>query len=336
MAQLIIPKNYSSYINLKGTENAIKAVKDYFENTLAYKLNLQRVSAPLFLPAESGLNDNLSGSEKAITFTVGSIPNEPMEIIHSLAKWKRMALRRYHYETGEGLYTDMNALRTFEELDNLHSVYVDQWDWEKIIAPEDCNFKFLKKTVETIYDVFKDTELFISHRYPKIKPILPEKIHFISTQELEDKYPQLSPKERENRICRKYGAVFVHQIGDVLASGQKHDGRSPDYDDWTLNGDILLWSPVIETAVELSSMGIRVNPEKLKQQLKKAGCEERLQLDFHKKLAAGELPQTMGGGIGQSRICMFFLRKAHIGEVQSSLWPEDMVKKLSEHQITLL
>lgn len=336
MAQLIIPENYSSYIDLKSTENAIKAVKDYFENTLAYKLNLQRVSAPLFVPVESGLNDNLSGSEKAISFEIKSIPGKSMEIIHSLAKWKRMALKRYHYEVGEGLYTDMNALRTFEDLDNLHSVYVDQWDWEKIIEPKDCNFKFLKKTVETIYDVFKDTELFVSHRYPKIKPILPEKIHFVSTQELEDKYPDLSGKERENAICKKYGAVFVHQIGDVLASGEKHDGRAPDYDDWSLNGDILLWSPIINMAVELSSMGIRVNSDKLKEQLKKAGCEERLELDFHKKLVNNELPQTMGGGIGQSRICMFFLRKAHIGEVQAGIWPDSMLEELAEHDIRLL
>lgn len=336
MAKLIIPENYSSYIDLKGTENAIKVVKDYFENTLAYKLNLQRVSAPLFVSAETGLNDNLSGSEKAISFQIASIPNQTMEIIHSLAKWKRMALKRYHYEVGEGLYTDMNALRTFEELDNLHSVYVDQWDWEKIIDPTQCNFKFLKRTVETIYEVFKDTELFVSHRYPKIKPILPEKIHFVSTQELEDKYPDLTPKERENAVCKKYGAVFVHQIGDVLKSGNKHDGRSPDYDDWELNGDILLWSSIIDQAVELSSMGIRVNPEKLKKQLKKANCEERLQLDFHKKLVNNELPQTMGGGIGQSRICMFFLRKAHIGEVQASIWPEEMIEELAEHDIRLL
>lgn len=336
MAKLIIPEHYSSYIDLKSTENAIKIVKDYFENTLAYKLNLQRVSAPLFVPVESGLNDNLSGTEKAISFRIASIPDKDMEIIHSLAKWKRMALKRYDYEVGEGLYTDMNALRTFEELDNLHSVYVDQWDWEKIISPQDCNFKFLKKTVETIYDVFKDTELFVSHRYPKIKPILPEKIHFVSTQELEDKYPNLTPKERENKVCKKYGAVFIHQIGDVLASGEKHDGRSPDYDDWTLNGDILLWSPIIEMAVELSSMGIRVNSERLKEQLKKANCEHRLNLDFHKKLVNNELPQTMGGGIGQSRICMFFLRKAHIGEVQASLWPEEMIAELESHQIKLL
>lgn len=333
---LIIPENYSSYIDLKSTENAIKAVKDYFENTLAYKLNLQRVSAPLFLPVDSGLNDNLTGSEKAIGFHIQGIPHKKMEIIHSLAKWKRLALKRYKYEVGEGLYTDMNALRTFEDLDNLHSVYVDQWDWEKIIDLKDCNFKFLKKTVETIYDVFKDTELFVSHRYPKIKPILPAKIHFISTQDLEDKYPDLTPKERENKVCQKYGAVFVHQIGDILSSGQKHDGRAPDYDDWSLNGDILLWSPVINTGVELSSMGIRVSPQKLKDQLEKAKCLDRLELDFHQKLAGGHLPQTMGGGIGQSRICMFFLRKAHIGEVQSSVWPDQMLKDLAQHNITLL
>ncbi|TDT62876.1 aspartate--ammonia ligase [Fonticella tunisiensis] len=333
---LIIPEGYSSKLDLRETEVAIKRIKDFFERKLSEKLNLTRVSAPLFVKSNTGVNDNLNGVERPVSFDVKAIGGAEVEIVQSLAKWKRMALYKYGFNVGEGLYTDMNAIRRDEDLDNLHSIYVDQWDWEKVIDKKDRTMKTLKLTVEAIYDVFKETEKYISEIYPFIEKILPERITFITTQELEDMYPELTPKEREDAICKEKGAVFVMQIGGELKSGTKHDGRSPDYDDWTLNGDIIFWYPVLQRAFELSSMGIRVDEEALLRQLKLADCEERKNLEFHRLLLEGKLPYTMGGGIGQSRICMFFLRKAHIGEVQAGIWPEEMIEECSKNNIFLL
>ncbi|HHW66371.1 MAG: aspartate--ammonia ligase [Defluviitaleaceae bacterium] len=336
LKSLIIPEGYSSALSVRETEAAIKRLKDYFENKLAEALNLSRVSAPLFVKTETGLNDNLNGVERPVSFDVYGIGGKSVEIVHSLAKWKRMALKQYGFSVGEGLYTDMNAIRRDEELDNLHSVYVDQWDWEKIISKEQRNLETLKEIVKKIYNVFKDTEKYVANLYPVIKPILPEEITFITTQELEDRFPDLTPKEREDAIAKEKGAVFIIGIGGKLKSGEKHDGRSPDYDDWSLNGDIIFWYPVLERAFELSSMGIRVDEETLLKQLQMAGCEERKELEFHKKLLNGELPYTVGGGIGQSRLCMFFLRKAHIGEVQSSVWSDEMIESCEKANIYLL
>ena len=333
---LIIPEGYSSKLDLRETEVAIKRIKDFFERKLSEKLNLTRVSAPLFVKSNTGVNDNLNGVERPVSFDVKAIGGAEVEIVQSLAKWKRMALYKYGFNVGEGLYTDMNAIRRDEDLDNLHSIYVDQWDWEKVIDKKDRTMETLKSTVEAIYDVFKETEKYISEIYPFIEKILPERITFITTQELEDMYPELTPKEREDAICKEKGAVFVMQIGGELKSGTKHDGRSPDYDDWTLNGDIIFWYPVLQRAFELSSMGIRVDEEALLRQLKLADCEERKNLEFHRLLLEGKLPYTMGGGIGQSRICMFFLRKAHIGEVQAGIWPEEMIEECSKNNIFLL
>lgn len=335
-SSLFIPEKYESILSLKETEVAIKELKDFFEDTLSKSLNLTRVSAPLFLPSNSGLNDDLNGVERPVSFDMKSKPNERIEIIHSLAKWKRFALHRYNFNVYEGLYTDMNAIRRDEDLDNIHSIYVDQWDWEKIIKKEDRTLDTLKNTVKTIYKAFKDTEKYIYSLYPHLKPILPEKITFITSQELEDIYPNLSPKERENKICKEKKAVFLIGIGDILKSGKKHDGRSPDYDDWSLNGDLLFYYPTLDMALELSSMGIRVDKQALEYQLKKAGCDDRKNLEFHKMLLEEKLPYTIGGGIGQSRICMFFLRKAHIGEVQSSLWDNYTISKCSANNINLL
>lgn len=333
---LIIPEGYSSKLDLRETEVAIKKLKDFFERKLSEKLNLTRVSAPLFVKSNTGINDNLNGVERPVSFDIKAIGGAEVEIVQSLAKWKRMALYKYGFNVGEGLYTDMNAIRRDEDLDNLHSIYVEQWDWEKVIDKKDRTVETLKSTVEAIYDVFKETEKYISEIYPFIEKILPERITFITTQELEDMYPELTPKEREDAICKEKGAVFVMQIGGELKSGIKHDGRSPDYDDWTLNGDIIFWYPVLQRAFELSSMGIRVDEEALLGQLKLADCEERKNLEFHRLLLEGKLPYTMGGGIGQSRICMFFLRKAHIGEVQAGIWPEEMIEECSKNNIFLL
>ena len=334
-SQVFIPKNYKSDLSLKETEIAIKKVKDFFESSLAKALNLTRVSAPLFLSSGSGINDNLNGIERPVSFTMKATGNT-LEVIHSLAKWKRLALKRYDFKTYEGLYTDMNAIRRDEDLDNLHSIYVDQWDWEKIINAEDRNLNYLKSTVKTIYDALKDTENYVSSLYPSIEKILPEEITFITSEELYNMYPNLSPKDRENAICREKKAVFLIGIGDTLANGTKHDSRSPDYDDWHLNGDILLYYPLLDKAFELSSMGIRVNKEALLSQLKKANCEDRASLNFHSLLLEDKLPQTLGGGIGQSRICMFFLRKVHIGEVQATVWDNYTLEKCLENNITLL
>ena len=334
--KLFMKEGYTSPLDLRETEVAIKKIKDYFESALAYELSLTRVSAPLFVKPESGLNDNLNGTERAVGFDLLDDHGAHAEIVHSLAKWKRMALARYNFQVEEGLYADMNAIRRDEELDNLHSIYVDQWDWEKIIKKEDRTVDTLKDTVRKIYKTFKDTENYVHSLYPEIEKILPDEITFITTQELEDMYPNLSPKEREHAITRDKGAVFLMQIGCTLLSGEKHDGRSPDYDDWSLNGDILFYYPLFDTSIELSSMGIRVDEETLLKQLELSNCENRKHLKFHQDLLNGKLPYTMGGGIGQSRICMFFLRKAHIGEVQASLWSDEMIKICADNNIMLL
>jgi len=335
-SKVFIPENYKSNLSLIETEIAIKKVKDFFETKLAETLNLTRVSAPLFLENGSGLNDNLNGIERPVSFDMLAIEDSNIEIVHSLAKWKRFALHRYKFEAGSGLYTDMNAIRRDEELDNIHSIYVDQWDWEKVITKEDRNLDTLKDTVRKIFSVFKATEDFVASEYPSIEKILPEDITFITSQELEDMYPSLTSKERENTIAKKHKAVFILGIGDELKSGEKHDGRSPDYDDWKLNGDILFYDPLFDSAIELSSMGIRVDKTALEYQLQKSGCEDRRNLPFHKALLEEKLPLTMGGGIGQSRICMFFLRKAHIGEVQASIWDEYTHKQCEAANIELL
>lgn len=333
---LVIPSGYKTKLNIRETEIAIKKLKDYFETKLAKELNLTRVSAPLFVRKDTGINDNLNGIERPVTFDSKFIKGYDFEIVQSLAKWKRIALKRYGFQTGEGLYTDMNAIRRDEDLDNLHSMYVDQWDWERVINKNERNEELLKTIVQGIYRVFKDSEEYICDIYPHIDKILPQDIYFITSEELEDKYPSFTPKERENAIAKENGAVFIMKIGGVLKSGEKHDGRSPDYDDWELNGDILFWYPILDRAVELSSMGIRVDEEALIKQLEIAGCEDRKELEYHKMLLQGSLPYTIGGGIGQSRICMFFLRKAHIGEVQSAMWSEDMILECEKANILLL
>ena len=336
MEQLRIPEGYHSPLTIRETEVAIKEVKDHFVRALAKAHHLTRVSAPLFVRPESGLNDNLNGVERPVSFGIREQEEAPAEIVHSLAKWKRYALKNYGFHSGEGLYTDMSAIRRDEDTDNIHSIYVDQWDWEKVISKEERNMETLQYTVRKVYSALKDTEDYISRRYNYIEPLLPDDIFFITSQELEDMYPDCTPKERENRIVKEKGAVFVSQIGKILASGEKHDGRAPDYDDWELNGDIIVYYPILDMALELSSMGIRVDEEALRSQLKTAGCEERAELPFQKSLLNGELPYTVGGGIGQSRICMYYLRKAHIGEVQSSLWPDEISVKAKENGINLL
>lgn len=320
MLHFSIPNDYRSLLTLRETEVAIKKVKDYFERRLAISLNLTRVSAPIFVETDSGLNDNLNGHERPVAFD--SLDGSRLEIVHSLAKWKRMALKTYGFDMHEGLYTDMNAIRRDEELDNIHSMFVDQWDWEMIIGEEERTRETLQSTVDSIYEALKNTEEYICNEYPFIERVLPEKISFVTTQELEDMYPNVSPKDREYMICKDKKAVFLMQIGKTLRSGEKHDGRAPDYDDWELNGDILVYYPVLDIALELSSMGIRVDRAALLAQLAQSGCEDRKTLPFHRALLDGELPFTVGGGIGQSRMCMFFLKKAHIGEVQSSYWSE--------------
>ncbi|GMG97809.1 aspartate--ammonia ligase [Tepidimicrobium xylanilyticum] len=322
-------------LDVKETQIAIKIIKDYFERQLAKKLNLIRVSAPLFVRPESGLNDYLSGVEKAVSFKMRKY-NEEIEIVQSLAKWKRFALKRYGFKIGEGIYTDMNAIRPDEVLDRTHSIYVDQWDWEKVISKENRNEEYLKKVVKDIYEVFKATEKRINRIYPFLKAKLPEEIKFITTQELEDRYPDKSPKEREHLICEEYKAVFLMKIGCKLKSGLPHDGRSPDYDDWELNGDILFWNPILGEALELSSMGIRVDGAALEKQLKIANAEERKEFIYHKMLLEGELPLTIGGGIGQSRICMYFLEKRHIGQVQASVWTDSIIEECEKEKIFLL
>ncbi|NBH15841.1 aspartate--ammonia ligase [Lachnospiraceae bacterium] len=336
MKQLMIPENYHSELSLHDTQIAIKTVKDFFQNLLSERLNLQRVSAPLFVDPDSGLNDNLNGVERPVAFGIKEQDDKKAEIVHSLAKWKRYALKKYGFSMGEGLYTDMNAIRRDEDTDNIHSIFVDQWDWEKIISREERNLDFLKETVRIVYKVLRKTEKYMAIRYDYIEEILPHDIFFITTGELETMYPQSAPKEREYLISKEHGAVCIMQIGDKLASGEPHDGRAPDYDDWALNADIVVYYPVLDIALELSSMGIRVDETSLLSQLDKANCPERAKLPFQKSILEHELPLTIGGGIGQSRICMFFLRKAHIGEVQSSLWKEEVAKEAEAHGIMLL
>lgn len=336
MRSIVVPKGYKSPTTVKETEIAIKEVKDYFERALAKELNLTRVSAPLFVKPESGLNDNLNGVERPVSFGIKEQNDAPVEIVHSLAKWKRLALAEYGFECGEGLYTDMSAIRRDEDTDNIHSIYVDQWDWEKIISKKERNEKTLKAIVNCVYESLKNTEVFINSRYPQIRKILPKEITFITTQELENKYPELTPKEREYAIVKEHKAVFLMKIGKILESGERHDGRAPDYDDWELNGDILVYYPLLDIALELSSMGIRVDEKSLKKQLKISGCTDRENLPFQKAVLEGKLPYTVGGGIGQSRICMFFLRRAHIGEVQSSIWKDEDIKYAVSHGIKLL
>lgn len=334
--RLIVPENYKPLMTVIDTEIAIKLLKDKFESILAQKLNLTRVSAPLFVRPESGLNDNLNGVERPVSFDVKGVGGANVEIVHSLAKWKRMALKKYGFNNGMGLYTDMNAIRRDEDLDNLHSVYVDQWDWERVLQKEDRNVEYLKSVVRTIFEVFKDTEEFIRSKYPNLPKYLPDEISFITTQELEDRYPELTPSQREDAIAKEKKAVFLIGIGDTLKSGIRHDGRAPDYDDWSLNGDLIFWYPVLNRAFEVSSMGIRVDEESLLAQLEKANCMERAKLPFHRELLEKKLPYTIGGGIGQSRICMFFLGKAHIGEVQASVWDEEMLRRCESANIPLL
>lgn len=332
----IIPEDYHSALDLYETQVGIKTVKDFFQTLLAERLNLLRVSAPLFVDPASGLNDNLNGIERPVSFGIKEQGDAPAEIVHSLAKWKRYALKKYDFHMGKGLYTDMDAIRRDEETDNVHSIYVDQWDWEKVISKEQRTLDTLKDTVRTIYKVLRKTEKYMSIKYDYIKEILPEDIFFITTQELENMFPDNTPKEREYYITKAKGAVCLMQIGDKLESGIPHDGRAPDYDDWSMNADILVYYPVLDIALELSSMGIRVDAEALKQQLAKAGCMERAGLPFQKSILNDELPYTIGGGIGQSRICMFFLRKAHIGEVQCSLWPEATLAEMQAKGVHLL
>lgn len=334
--KFFIPEGYQPHLSIKETEIAIKEVKDFFERELAKQLNLTRVSAPLFVKPESGLNDDLNGVERPVAFGLKEQNEAVVEIVHSLAKWKRMALKRYGFEVGEGLYTDMNAIRRDEDTTNIHSIFVDQWDWEKIIDKSERNEETLIKIVKLVYNALKNTEKYIVGKYSYTKEILPEEIFFITSQELEDRYPHLTPKEREYKIAKEKGAVFIMQIGGVLASGQPHDGRAPDYDDWKLNGDIIVYYPLLDIAMELSSMGIRVDEDTLLEQLKIRGCMERAELSFQKALLNKELPYTVGGGIGQSRICMFYLRKAHIGEVQASVWPDEVMEEAERRGVPLL
>ena len=336
MDNLMIPKDYKSALNLYDTQIGIKTVKDFFQTQLAKELHLLRVSAPLFVEPSSGLNDNLNGVERPVSFGIKEQGDAPAEVVHSLAKWKRFALQKYGFSMGEGLYTDMSAIRRDEQTDNIHSIYVDQWDWEKIIDRQDRNMDFLKETVRTIYRVLRKTEKYMAIQYDYITEILPADIFFITTQELENMFPDATPKQREYHIARAKGAVCVMQIGDLLESGVKHDGRAPDYDDWSLNADIVVYYPVLDIALELSSMGIRVDKVALTSQLEKAGCPERAELPFQKAVLEETVPFTIGGGIGQSRICMFYLRKAHIGEIQSSLWPPEVVKETLANGIQLL
>ena len=333
---LYLPPHYRNLLGTtEQTEKAIKAVKDMFQDNLSAQLALLRVTAPMIVLSGTGINDDLNGVERPVRFPVLSLDERQAEVVHSLAKWKRLKLAELGITPGRGIYTDMNALRPDEELDNLHSIYVDQWDWEKVIRPEDRNLDFLKRTVRRIYEAVKVTENKLYVDFPQLVPILPDDIFFIHAEELLQKYPGLSPKERENAVVRENKAVFIIGIGGKLSDGSVHDGRAADYDDWStvnsdgfqgLNGDILLWDPVLESAFEISSMGIRVDPEAMRRQLKEHGQEWKEELYFHRRLLAGELPQTIGGGIGQSRLCMYLLRKAHIGEIQSSIWPEEMRK----------
>ena len=333
MSKVIQPIHYERLLDMRQTEQGIKLIKDFFQQNLSTELRLRRVTAPLFVLKGLGINDDMNGVERPVSFPIKDLGDARAEVVHSLAKWKRLTLAEYEIERGYGVYTDMNAIRADEELDNLHSLYVDQWDWEAVIAREDRNLAFLRSVVERIYAAMRRTEYLTCETYPQLKPFLPEKIHFIHSEELLRMYPDKTPKEREDAICEAYGAVFIIGIGGVLSNGEKHDGRAPDYDDWStlaengqkgLNGDILIWYPVLGRSIELSSMGIRVDKESLLRQLAIEGQEQREQLFFHQQLLQGRLPLSIGGGIGQSRLCMVLLHKAHVGEIQASIWPDDM------------
>ena len=332
---VVIPRGYDPKIGLLETEKAIKKIKDFFMSALENNMNLTRVSAPLFVDPDTGLNDNLNGVERTVRFTIRDMNEKEVEIVQSLAKWKRMALGKYGFQPGYGLYTDMNAIRRDEELDNIHSIYVDQWDWEKVIEKSDRTEMYLEKTVKILYQTLKELSAFITQNYPQIQCELPEDIYFVTSQELEDQYPHLSPKEREDTICKEKKAVFLKKIGGLLKSGKRHDGRAPDYDDWELNGDILLWNDVLGSSFEISSMGIRVDETAMKKQLEIAGTMDRMEMEFHQGILNKTLPYTIGGGIGQSRLCMYFLQKAHIGEVQTSVWPKEMVEICEKNNIFL-
>ena len=345
MSKLIKPEHYHALLDMNKTEQGIKLIKDFFQQNLSTELRLHRVTAPLFVLQGLGINDDLNGVERPVTFPIKDLGDKKAEVVHSLAKWKRLTLAEYHIEPGYGIYTDMNAIRADEELDNLHSLYVDQWDWEAVMTREQRSLVFLKDVVERIYAAILRTEYLVCETYEQLRPFLPEQIHFIHSEDLLAMYPDLSPKEREDAICKKYGAVFIIGIGGKLANGEKHDGRAPDYDDWTtvaengkagLNGDILIWYPVLQRSFELSSMGIRVDKEALLRQLKLEGKDDREQLYFHRRLLAGELPLSIGGGIGQSRLCMVLLHKAHIGEIQASIWPDDMRRECAQFGMPLI
>lgn len=334
--KLIIPENYDPRLSVRDTEKAIKYIRDTFQKEFSKRMNLSRISAPLFVEAGSGLNDDLSGVERKVCFDILEMPGNGLEVVQSLAKWKRMALGSYGFAPGEGLYTDMNAIRRDEELDNLHSIYVDQWDWEKVLTAEERTVETLEETVRTIYKVMKHMEHEVWYQYPEAVYHLPDDIFFIDSEELRLKYPDLTAKEREDAICKEYGAVFIMRIGDKLGDGKPHDGRAPDYDDWQLNGDILFWFEPLKRAFEISSMGIRVDAKSMHDQLVKAGKLEKESLPFHRMILENKLPYTIGGGIGQSRLCMLLLGRAHIGEVQASVWPEEMRQKCLENNIFLL
>ncbi len=335
VSKLHLPTHYLCKLSILETEIALKLVKDVFERNLATALELTRVSAPLFVRPETGLNDDLNGVERPVQFDILDIAAD-VQIVQSLAKWKRMALRSYGFKPGTGLYTDMNAIRRDEELDNLHSVYVDQWDWERVITPEERNREFLMGVVRKIFAALQETQRAVRHQFPQLGCNIPEDITFITTTELAERYPGLTPKQREDAAAKEHGAIFLMQIGGALANGKPHDGRAPDYDDWSLNGDIIIWYELLGRSIELSSMGIRVDPASLQRQLELAGCPQRAGLPFHSALLAGRLPLTIGGGIGQSRMCMVMLDKAHIGEVQASVWPEDMLDVCAANGIHLL
>ncbi|MBQ6239348.1 MAG: aspartate--ammonia ligase [Firmicutes bacterium] len=334
--KLILPKHYDPKLSVRETEQAIKYIRDTFQRELGEQMNLERISAPLFVSRGSGLNDNLNGVERPVSFDIPSVPGDEYEVVHSLAKWKRMALGQYGFQPGEGLYTNMNAIRRDEELDNLHSCYVDQWDWEMVITKEERTEEKLKEVVRRLFKIMKHMEHEVWYKYPQAVKHLPDEITFVTSQELLDMYPDMTPKERENAITQQYGCVFVMKIGDRLSNGKPHDGRAPDYDDWELNGDILFWYDLLGCALEISSMGIRVDEKSMREQLEKAGCPERADLPFHKMLLEGRLPYTIGGGIGQSRLCMLLLNRAHIGEVQAAVWPEEMRRLCHEDRIELL
>ena len=345
MSKIIKPKGYKAALDLRQTEQGIKLIKDFFQQNLATELRLRRVTAPLFVLKGLGINDDLNGVERAVTFPIKDLGDREAEVVHSLAKWKRLTLAEYQVEPGYGIYTDMNAIRADEELDNLHSLYVDQWDWEAVMKDGDRNIDFLKSVVKRIYSAILRTEFLACETYPQLKPYLPQDIHFVHSEELIQMYPDMSAKEREDAICKKYGAVFIMGIGGKLSDGKKHDGRAPDYDDWTtpnsdgflgLNGDILIWYPILDRSVELSSMGIRVDKESLLRQLALEGKEDRKELYFHKRLLDGTLPQSIGGGIGQSRLCMVILHKAHVGEIQASIWPDEQRKECKEAGMNLI